>query len=285
VWNQVKTAALLASLGGLLVVAGSFFGEPGALIGLVAGLLAVAGSYWYSDRLALRTAGAIPLQPGELPGYQRLVRELCAQANLPVPRLYITPDLQPNAFATGRNPRHAAVAVTRGALDLLEERELQAVLAHELAHVANRDILLTSIAAALGTGISFLAQLLSWQPLFGGSVDGSEDEERPGPWALLASVLLAPVAATLMQLALSRSREFEADRTGAALLGDGRALASALTKIDAAAARYPMDVEPAQAGKYLVNPLTGGSELLSALFRTHPPTRARIARLLRTPWG
>jgi heat shock protein HtpX len=281
VWNQVKTAALLASLGGLLVVAGSFFGEPGALIGLVAGLLAVAGSYWYSDRLALRTAGAIPLQPGELPGYQRLVRELCAQADLPVPRLYITPDLQPNAFATGRNPRHAAVAVTRGALDLLDERELQAVLAHELAHVANRDILLTSIAAALATGISFLGQLLSWQPLLG----HSDDDERPGPWALLATVLLAPIAATLMQLALSRSREFEADRTGAALLGDGRALASALAKIDAAATRYPMDVEPAQAGKYLVNPLTGGSELLSALFRTHPPTRARIARLLRSPRG
>jgi heat shock protein HtpX len=271
----VKTAVLLAGLGGVLVLVGSLFGEFGALVGLLAGLAMVGGSYWFSDRLALRAAGAVPVQPWELPEYHRIVRELCRDAGLPMPRLYVTPDAQPNAFATGRNPRHAAVAVTRGLLDLLDPRELRAVLAHELGHVANRDILITSVAAAVATGITFLANLAGWLPLFG----SSDDEDAPSPLGLLVAALLAPFAAMLLQLALSRSREFDADRTGASLLGDGVALASALAKIDAVARRTPMHVEPAQAGKYLVNPLTGRTIALSNLFSTHPPTPQRIARL------
>ena len=276
-WNTVKTGTLLAALGGVLVLVGSLFGASGALVGLLAGLATVGGSYWFSDRLALRAAGAVPVQPWELPEYHRIVRELCRDAGLPMPRLYVTPDAQPNAFATGRNPRHAAVAVTRGLLDILTARELRAVLAHELGHVGNRDILLTSVAAAVATGITFLANLAGWLPLFG----SSDDEDAPSPFALLVAALLAPIAATLLQLALSRSREFEADRTGAALLGDGAALASALAKIDAVARRTPMHVEPAQAGKYLVNPLTGRGVALASLFSTHPPTAERIARLRR----
>jgi len=276
-WNTVKTAVLLAALGGLLVLVGSLFGELGALAGLLTGLAVVGGSYWCSDRLALRAAGAVPVQPWELPEYSRIVRELCRDAGLPMPRLYITPDAQPNAFATGRNPRHAAVAVTRGLLASLDRRELRAVLAHELGHVANRDILITSVAAAVATGITFLANLAGWLPLFG----GSDDDDEPSPVALLVAAMLAPIAATLLQLALSRSREFDADRAGAALLGDGRALASALAKIEAAARHTPMHVEPAQAGKYLVNPLSGRTIALANLFSTHPPTQERIARLLR----
>ncbi|MGY1749959.1 M48 family metalloprotease [Modestobacter sp. SYSU DS0511] len=275
-WNGVKTAVLLAALGGLFVLLGSLFGTVGATIGLVVGLAAVGGSYWFSDRLALMAAGAVPVSDHELPVYHRVVQELAAEAGLPMPRLYVTPDRQPNAFATGRDPRHAAVAVTRGLLDLLSPRELRAVLAHELAHVGNRDILLTSVAAALATGISFLANVIGWLPFFG----SSDDEEDPGPLATLVTVLVAPIAAALLQLALSRSREYQADRTGAALLGDGQALASALARIDRAARYLPMPVEPSQASKYLVNPLRGDRRSLSVLFMTHPPVGDRIARLV-----
>jgi heat shock protein HtpX len=278
-WNTTKTALLLAALGGLLVLVGSLFGELGALLGLLAGLGLVGASYWCSDRVALRAAGAVPVEPEEMPEYYRMVRELCRDAGLPMPRLYVTPDAQPNAFATGRSPRHAAVAVTRGLLEVLTPRELRAVLAHELGHVGNRDILLTSVAAAVASGITFLAELAGWLPWFA----GSDDEDEPGPLGLLAAALLAPIAATLLQLALSRQREFEADRTGAALLGDGRALASALVKIDAVAQRTPLQVEPAQAGKYLVHPLTGRTVGLANLFMTHPPVYARIVRLTQLP--
>ena len=278
VGNTVRTAVLLAALGGLLVLVGSLFGELGALLGLGAGLLLVGTSYWFSDRVALRAAGAVPVQPWELRDYHRIVRDLCREAGLPMPRLYVTPDAQPNAFATGRNPRHAAVAVTRGLLDLLSPEELRAVLAHELAHVGNRDTLLTSVAAAIATGITFLAEIAGWLPLVGG---GDEDDE-PSPLGYLVAALLAPVAATLLQLALSRSREFAADRTGADLLGGhGAALASALAKIDRAARRTPMHVDPAQAAKYLVHPLAGRRVAFARLFSTHPPTTERIARLMR----
>lgn len=275
-WNDLKTVVLLGGLGGLLVLLGAQFGETGAVVGLLLGIGTVAGSYWGSDRLALRAARAVPVGPDDFPAYHRIVRELATEAGLPMPRLYVTPDAQPNAFATGRNPRHAAIAVTRGLLDVLDARELRAVLAHELAHVQNRDILLTSVAAALATGISFLANLASLFP-FAGS---SEDDDHPGPIAMLVTLLIAPVAAGLLQLALSRSREFEADRTGAGLLHDGEALASALVKIDRVARRVPMTVEPAQASKYLVNPLISRAGWTS-LFMTHPPVEQRVARLIR----
>ena len=274
-WNGVRTAVLLAGLGGLFVLLGAQFGRTGALVGLLLGLATVGSTYWFSDRLALKAARAVPVGPDDMPVYHRIVRELAAEAGLPMPRLYVTPDPQPNAFATGRNPRHAAVAVTRGLLDLLDARELRAVLAHELAHVGNRDILLTSVAAALATAISFLADLAGFLT-FAGS---SEDDEQPGLLATLVALMVAPVAAALLQLALSRSREFEADRTGAALLGDGRALASALAAIDRVARRVPMAVQPAQASKYLVHPLAGRGGW-SALFLTHPPVEQRIARLM-----
>ncbi|MFP5371090.1 MAG: M48 family metalloprotease [Actinomycetes bacterium] len=275
-WNDVKTAVLLAGLGGVLVGLGSLFGEAGAVVGLGLGIAAVAGSYWFSDRLALAASGAVPVGQHELPGYRAMVEDLCARAGLPVPRLYVIPAAQPNAFATGRNPRHAAVAVTTGLLDTLPPRELEAVLAHELAHVGNRDVLLSSVAAALATGISFLAHLAGWLPLLG----RADDEEHPSALGALVAMLVAPFAALLLQLALSRSREYEADRTGAELLGDGHALASALARIERAAQRVPLPVEPAQAAAWVVNPLAGDPSALTTLFRTHPPTAARIARLV-----
>ncbi len=273
--NGVKTALLLAALGGLLVGLGSLFGETGAAAGLVLGLVMVGASYWFSDALALRAARAVPVTEWEAPEYHRIVRELCRDAGLPMPRLYVTPDAQPNAFATGRSPRRAAVAVTRGILEALTWDELKGVLAHELAHVGNRDVLISSVAAAVATGVSFLANLAGWLPFFG----RHEDDDGPNPVAALLAVLLAPLAATLLQLALSRNREYEADRTGAALVGDGRALARALVKIERTARQVPMVVDPAQASKYVVSPLTGRGGLVT-LFMTHPPTAARVARLL-----
>ncbi|MFD2091154.1 M48 family metalloprotease [Blastococcus deserti] len=277
VGNALRTAVLLAALGGLFVLVGSLFGRTGTLIGLALGLAATGGTYWFSDRLALRAAGAVPVDERTAPGYHRMVRELCAEAGLPMPRLYVTPDRQPNAFATGRGPRSAAVAVTQGLLDLLSPAEIRAVLAHELAHVANRDVLLTSVAAALATGIGAVANLAGWLPT------GGDDEEGPHPFAALAAVLVAPVAAALLQLALSRSREFEADRCGAALLGNGRPLATALARIERAARWAPMQVAPTRASQYVVNPLTGlHGHSWTTLFQTHPPTAERIARL--TGW-
>jgi len=280
--NGVKTAALLAGLGGLLVAVGSIFGSGGAFVGLLLGIGIAAGSYWFSDRIALAAAGAVPAERWAYPEYHRVVRQLCAEAGLPMPRLYVTPDSQPNAFATGRDPDHAAVAVTQGILDLLTWEELEGVLAHELAHVGNRDILLTSIAAAVATGISYLANMLMWLPFFGAPSD--DEDTGPGPLGLLVTALLAPIAATVLQLALSRSREYEADATGARLLGDGRALASALAKLDRAAHRVPMVVDPSQSSKYIVNPLAGMHVDFASLFSTHPPVRERIARLTSGAW-
>jgi heat shock protein HtpX len=280
--NGVKTAGVLAGLGGLLMAIGSIFGQGGAFLGLLLGAAVPAGSWWFSDRLALAAAGAVPAERWAYPEYHRIVRDLCDEAGLPMPRLYVTPDSQPNAFATGRDPEHAAVAVTAGILDLLTWDELKGVLAHELAHVGNRDILLTSIAAAVATGISYLANMLMWLPFFGAASD--DDDTGPGPLGLLVTALLAPLAATVLQLALSRSREYEADAAGARLLGDGAPLARALAKLDRAAVMVPMDVDPAQAAKYIVNPLTGHHVSFAALFSTHPPIRERIHRLASGDW-
>jgi len=212
----------------------------------------------------------------EMPQYYAIVRELTSALDMPMPKLYVTPDRQPNAFATGRNPGHAAVAVTAGILDILNWEELRAVLAHEISHVGNRDILISSVAAAVATAISFIARMAMFGAIFGG---GSNDREGNNPIGLIATALLAPLAAGLLQMALSRNREFEADRSGAELIGDPNALASALIKIENTAHAIPMDVSPAQAQKYIVNPLTGRKIQFAKLFSTHPPTEERVARL------
>jgi heat shock protein HtpX len=274
--NTFKTFVLLAGLGGLMVLIGSFFGRGGAILGLGLGLLMVGGSYWFSDKLAIKAARAVPVTEEQMPEYYRIMRELTMQAGMPMPKLYVTPDLQPNAFATGRNPDHAAVAVTQGILNILDWNELRGVLAHEISHVGNRDILIGSVAAAVATGISFIANMAMWGAMFGGHRD---DDEGGNPIAILLLALLAPMAAGLLQMALSRSREFEADRSGARLIGDGEPLARALLKLEQAARQIPMDVQPAQAQKYIVNPLTGRKANFSNLFTTHPPTEARVERL------
>jgi heat shock protein HtpX len=276
--NVFKTYILLAGLAGLLVLIGRMvFGGNGAVIGLALGLLLVGGSYWFSDKIAIKAARAVPVTEAEMPEYYRIMRELTQQAGMPMPKLYVTPDLQPNAFATGRNPHHAAVAVTQGILQILDWDELRGVLAHEISHVGNRDILIGSVAAAVATGISFIANMALWGAMFGGH--GDDDEGGSNPIALLLLALLAPMAAGLLQMALSRSREFEADRTGARLVGDGEPLARALLKLQEGAKRIPMDVQPAQAQKYIVNPLTGRKVNFANLFTTHPPTEERVARL------
>jgi heat shock protein HtpX len=280
--NALKTAVLLGGLGALFVLVGSLFGQNGALFGLLLGLAVIGGSYWFSDAIAIRAAGAVPVSEWEMPEYHRIVRELCAEAGLPMPKLYVTPDRQPNAFATGRDPDHAAVAATRGILDILSWQELKGVLAHELSHIGNRDVLVSSVAAAVATAISFVANSLMWMPLLGA---GSDDEEGPGPIGMIVAALLTPLAAGLLQMALSRSREFEADATGARLLGDGRPLARALAKLEHGAHVVPMDVDPAQSAKYIVNPLTGGHVNFARLFMTHPSTDERIRRLVSGEWA
>ncbi len=281
--NTFKTFTLLAGIGGLLVLAGSALGgRGGAVIGLLFGFAIVGFSYWNSDKLAIRAARAVPVSEAEMPEYYRVVRELAQKAGMPMPKLYVTPDLQPNAFATGRNPEHAAVAVTQGILQICDWDELRGVLAHELSHVGNRDILIGSVAAAIATAISFIANMAMWGAMFGG---GGDDDEGGNPFGLLLMAILAPMAAALLQMALSRSREFEADRTGARLIGDGEPLARALLKLEQAARKIPMDVQPAQAQKYIVNPLTGRRIQFANLFTTHPPTEDRVGRLRAGEWA
>jgi heat shock protein HtpX len=284
--NTLKTYVLLAGLGGLLVLVGGWLGgSSGAVIGLVFGLVMVGGSYWFSDTIAIRAARAVPVTEQEMPDYYRIVRELTERAGLPMPRLYVTPDLQPNAFATGRSPKKAAVAVTRGILEMLDWRELRGVLAHEISHVGNRDILIGSVAAAIAMGITFMGRMVMWGAMFGG-MGGSRDDDRGGnPIGLLVLALLTPLAAMLMQMALSRSREFEADRSGARLTGEGEPLARALEKLELGARRIPMDVNPAQAQAYIVNPLTGRQVQFANLFRSHPSTADRVARLRSQEWA
>ncbi len=282
--NTIKTYTLLAALGGLLMVIGSFFGRGGLFIGLALGLVFVGGSYWFSDKLAIKSARAVPVTEAQMPEYYRIVRELSIASNMPMPTLYMTPDLQPNAFATGRNPDHAAVAVTQGILNILDWNELRGVLAHELSHVGNRDILIGSVAAAVAMGITFVARMAMWGAMLGGGGGNSDDERGANPLALLAFSLLAPLAAAVIQMALSRSREYEADRTGARLIGDGEPLARALAKLEQGARAIPMAVDPAQASKFIVNPLAGRKIQFANLFSTHPPLEDRIARLRQGEW-
>ena len=277
--NTIKTYVLLAGLGGLLILGGQLVGgSSGATIGILIALLMVGGSYWFSDKIAIRAARAVPVTEEEMPEYYRIVRELTAKANMPMPKLYVTPDMQPNAFATGRNPKHAAVAVTQGILQILKWDELRGVLAHEISHVGNRDILIGSVAATIAMGITFVSRFA----LFFG---GGDDEDGLNPIAFLAMLILAPLAAMVLQMAVSRSREFEADRTGARLIGDGEPLARALAKLEVGAQHIPMNVTPAQASMFIVNPLTGRRVRFANLFRTHPTTKDRVARLRQREWA
>lgn len=274
--NNVKTVALLSLLTGGLVTAGAALGgRSGLFIGTFLGFAMVGGSYWFSDKMAIRASGARPIAPGELQWLQDDLCDMSERAGIMMPRLYLSPSPQPNAFATGRNEKHGVVAITEGLLQLLDRREVRGVVAHELGHIKNKDILIGSIAAAIATGISSLANMAMFASIFGGN-----DEDRPNPLVMMLMMLIAPLAASVIQMALSRSREFEADTAGAAISGDPAALASALSKIESYASRIPMHVQPAQAQAYIVNPLTGRNVQFANLFRTHPPTADRVARLM-----
>ncbi|MFN7131897.1 MAG: zinc metalloprotease HtpX, partial [Myxococcales bacterium] len=267
--NYLKTAVLLAGLTALTLAVGQRLGGAQGL--LFAGVFVVLmnfGSWWFSDRIALAMHGAQPIPREQMPWLHDMLEELSRRAGMPVPKLYFIPTGTPNAFATGRSPDHAAVAVTGGLLDLLDRRELAGVLAHELAHVKNRDTLISTIAATMAGVISHAAQMLFW---FGGAFLGRSDDrdEEGGGLASLGLLLVAPIVATLLQLAVSRSREYEADATGAALVGDPDSLADALMKLQRGVEYRPYDRAPATAHMFIVNPLSGGGVL--ALFSTHPP--------------
>lgn len=276
--NTVKTVMLLGLLSGLLLALGEWLGGSGGL--LFAFVVAVAmnfGSYWFSDRIVLRMYRAEPVGPDH--ALHRMTARLAQRANLPMPKVYVIPDDSPNAFATGRNPRHAAVAATTGLLRFLDEPEIEGVIAHELAHVRHRDILIGSIAATVAATIMMVARMAQFAAIFGG-FGGRDDNEGSNPLALLATIIVAPLAAMLIQAAISRSREFAADRGAAAIAGNPYGLAAALKKIDAAQQRIPLDASPATAHMFIMMPLSGRGVL--SLFSTHPPTEQRIRALLGT---
>ena len=274
--NGVKTALLLGALSGMLLVIGELMGGQQGLI-LAFGFAAVMnlGSYWFSDKIVLRMYKAQEV-PATHPLYQ-MTERLTRQAQLPMPKVYIIPDSSPNAFATGRNPNHAAVAATEGIMRVLSEPELEGVIAHELAHVKHRDILISSIAATIAAAVMMLARMAMWAGMFAGGRDDREGASNP--IALLAMMILAPIAAMMIQMAISRSREFAADAGAARITGNPYALADALRKIDAIAKRAPLDANPATAHMFIVKPFTGGG--LMSLFSTHPPTEARVQALLQ----
>lgn len=278
--NTAKTTVLLAGLAGLILAVGSFFGSGGLTIAFVVALVMVGGSYWFSDKLAIKSAKAVELQPNELPEYWTIMREMSERSGLPLPRLYVSPDPQPNAFATGRNPSHAAVCITQGLVQHLDWYEIRGVLAHEVAHVKNRDILIGSVAAAVATAITFAARMAQFAMIFGG---GGRDRDR-NPIGELLLIFLAPVAAMILQMAISRSREYQADRTAARMIGDGEPLARALEKLDIGAQRIPGIADPNQAQMYIANPLAGRQMGLKNLFTTHPPMQERISRLRDGSW-
>jgi len=276
--NNAKTALLLAGLGALCMAVGSLWGPNGLVLGLLVGLAMCGSSYWFSDKLAIRSAKAVEVSSEQMPQYHAIVSDLAARAGIPVPRLYVSPEQQPNAFATGRNPSNAAVCVTEGLLQVMTWEQIGGVLAHELAHVKHRDILIGSVAAAVAMGITFIASIARWGMIFG----GGNSEDRDNPIVGFLMLMLAPLAAGLIQAAISRSREFEADAEAARLLGSGESLASALERLEVGARTIPSHVNPAEASAYIVNPLSGRN--FANMFSTHPPTEERVARLRSGSW-
>jgi heat shock protein HtpX len=276
--NLIKTGFLLVVLTCLLVlIGGAVGGRQGMAIAFLLALVMNFGSYWFSDKIVLSMYGAQPVDEAQAPVLYRIVRELAAKAHIPVPRIYIIQDDSPNAFATGRNPQHAAVAVTEGILRIMTEDELRGVLAHELSHVKNRDTLIMTIAATIAGAITYLAQMAQWAAIFGGGRRDNEEGGGGGAIGTLLMAILAPIAAMLIQMAISRSREYEADATGARVAGRASGLEHALQKLDMATKQVPMEATPATAHLFIVNPLTSGG--LATLFSTHPPIEERIARL------
>jgi heat shock protein HtpX len=280
IWNTFKTTILLAGLTALfIVIGGALGGQVGMIIALVIAVAMNMGAWWFSDKLALRMSGAREVSPAEAPELHEMVEVLSQRAGIPKPRVYIIETETPNAFATGRNPANGAVAVTTGIARLLTRDELAGVIAHELAHIKHRDTLVSSIAATIAGAVTMLADMAMWGMMFAGLTGQSDDDDGGGIAEMVSGILmmiLAPIAAVIIQMAISRSREYLADAGGARILGDPLPLASALEKLEWAAGRLPMETSPATSHLYIVNPLVGG---LAGLFRTHPDTNERIARL------
>lgn len=274
--NSIKTVLLLGSLTGIILFIGSFWGSQGLTIALVMSVVMNFASYFFSDKIALSAYGAQPVSREEAPRLYAVMEYLCSRSAIPMPKLYLIPSDSPNAFATGRNPEHASVAVTQGALQLLDENELQGVLAHELSHVKNRDILISSIAATMAGMIMWVANMARFAAIFGGG--GRDREEGGGGSAGLFTIILAPIAALLIQMWISRTREFQADASGAEVVGNPYGLASALQKLDNFSKRLPLEASPQTAHMFIVHPFSGSS--LLNLFSTHPPIQKRIERLV-----
>ncbi|NRY63137.1 zinc metalloprotease HtpX [Clostridium beijerinckii] len=274
--NQIKTLLLMSVLTILVVLIGrGIGGQSGMLMALVLALVMNGGSYWFSDKIALSMTGAKPLTRNDNIEIYNMVERLTANAGIPMPRLYITPSTQPNAFATGRNPKHSAVAVTQGLVNILNYEELEGVIAHELAHIKNRDVLISTIAAVMAGVITTMANWAQWALMFG--MGNSDEEEGSGFLAALPLIILGPIAAMLVQMAVSRSREYLADNTGARIAGHSRGLSNALLKLDQASRVVPMDVNPAVSHMFIVNPLS--AQRLMNLFSTHPTIEDRVRRL------
>ncbi|WP_419918703.1 M48 family metalloprotease [Candidatus Poriferisocius sp.] len=281
--NTFKTFFLLGLMAALFVAVGGLLGGSGGLtIGIILAVVLVGGSYWFSDKLAIASARAVPVTREQLPEYYQIMEELTTKAQIPMPKLYVSPNPQPNAFATGRNPKHAAVAITEGLVNHLNWKEIRGVLAHELAHIRNRDILIGSVAAAVAMAITFASRIAVWGMLFFGG--RGRDRGAGDIIGVLLAAILAPIAASLLQMAISRTREYQADASAAQLIGDGEPLARALEKLHDASQRIPVNVPAEQASHYIVNPLTGRTQFRN-LFSTHPPADERIRRLRSGEWA
>ncbi len=275
--NTMKITVLLASLTALIVWIGGYFGgQAGMIIALTFAAVMNLGAYWFSDKVVLKMYRAREVEPSQAPGLYQMVERLAQKAGLPTPKVYVIPQDSPNAFATGRNPEHAVVAVTDGILRLMNDEELEGVLAHELSHVKNRDMLIGSIAATLAGAIMMLASMARWAAIFGGV--GRDDDDGGGIFGLLFMMFLAPIAALLIQMAISRNCEYKADASAAQITGTPNGLARALEKLGKATHQIPMDANPSTAHMFIVNPLSGRS--MMKLFSTHPPLEERIKRLL-----